>query len=238
MNLRDAVLRPALVLAFLLPAVGVRAQDPQGAPPQPEPGGAAPAPAPTRAPGDLDALQLAQAMATTMRLAQPGEPHRRLAGLAGAFDVEMTLQAPGLEAQTTRGTARAAAVLGGRYVVVNLTARIGGVLFEGLYVFGFDNMHSLYTCSWRDSMSTWAVDCSGPPPKAPDASELVLGGTLVDAASTTGRPFELHLEFTADGFAVSVHDTIGAQKVEVMRQRFTRRDEDAAGAAEPGGRDK
>lgn len=237
MNHRHVVLRPALALAFLMPAAGVLAQAPQGAPPQPDPGAAAPA----RAPGDLDALQLAQAMATTMRLAQPGEPHRRLAGLAGAFDVEMTLAAPGLEPQTTRGTARAAAVLGGRYVVVNLTARIGGVLFEGLYVFGFDNMHSLYTCSWRDSMSTWAVDCSGPPPKEPDAGVLVLGGTLVDAASTTGRPFELHLEFAADGFAVAVHDTVGVQKVEVMRQRFTRRAEgatDASGASGADGRDK
>lgn len=172
-------------------------------------------------PGGLGAIDLAKAMTESMRLATPGPEHRKLVALAGRYEVAMTLSAPGLPEQQCTGTALAAAVLGGRYLLVNCNVLVSGARLEGLYLFGFDHLHGLYTASWRDSMSTWSIECSGS--LAVDQPERVeLQGTMVDAASPTGRPFRLWLEFTADGFQVAVRDRVGEQFVEVMRQRFAR----------------
>lgn len=170
----------------------------------------------------LDAMQLARAMTSTMKLSMPGPQHERLVALEGAYTVEMTLTPPGLPPQTTTGEARAMSVLSGRYLLVNLKVRVAGVVMEGLYVLGYDNLRSLYTVSWRDSLSTWAVECAGPVSDAsPDVAALQ--GTMVDAASPTGRPFELVLGFTKAGFALAVRDQVKGELAEVMRQDFVRK---------------
>ena len=179
----------------------------------------------------LDALQLARAMTSTMKLALPGPQHERLQKLEGAYAVSMQLTPPGLPAQECLGEARAMTVLGGRYLLVNLKVRVAAVVMEGLYVFGYDNLRSLYTVSWRDSLSTWAVECAGPVSEAsPDVAALQ--GTMVDAASPTGRPFELVLGFAKDGFSLAVRDQVKGELAEVMRQTFVRKQPSEA-AAEP-----
>lgn len=195
------------------------------------------APSANALPGGLGAMELAQAMTATMQLSTPGEPHRALMSLAGRFDVAMTLRPIGLPEQECKGNALAAAVLGGRYLIVNCNVRVQAVRVEGLYLFGFDNLHGLYTASWRDSLSTWSVECSGPPDvEHPDRIEMK--GTMVDAASPTGRPFVLSLQMHDDGFEIVARDTAGDALVEVLRQRFVRskapaEGESGAGTAAP-----
>ncbi len=144
----------------------------------------------------------------------------------------MTLSPPGIPPQECRGEAKAMAALSGRYLLVNLKVRIQGVVLEGLYILGYDRLRDLYTVSWRDSMSTWAVDCSGPAPAEPGAA-IALQGTMVDAASPTGRAFELELALQDDGFAVAVKDQVGDGLFEVMRQRFVRKKQNADQTAQP-----
>jgi hypothetical protein len=170
----------------------------------------------------LDPLQLARAMTSTMKLALPGPQHERLQKLEGAYAVSMQLTPPGLPAQECLGEARAMTVLGGRYLLVNLKVRVAGVVMEGLYVFGYDNLRSLYTVSWRDSLSTWSVECAGPETEG-QKDKVALSGTMVDAASPTGRSFDLELSFLADGFSLSVRDQVKEAKVEVMRQTFSKK---------------
>jgi Protein of unknown function (DUF1579) len=169
----------------------------------------------------LDALQLARAMTSTMKLSMPGPQHERLAALEGAYEVEMTLTPPGLPAQSSKGEARAMTVLSGRYLLVNMKVRVAGIIVEGLYVMGYDNLRGLYTVSWRDSLSTWSVECAGPESEA-DKDKVVLQGTMVDAASPTGREFGLELAFTKEGFQLVVRDRVKDQLAEVMRQSFVR----------------
>ncbi len=224
-------MNPCRLPCVLLLAGAVLAQEP--IPPRAEPKPADPtepavtAPpaaakgAPAAAPGGLTVVDLAQAMAATMRWSAPGQAHRRLAALAGRFDVDMMLQPVGIERQHCTGTARAAAVLGGRYLIVNCTVKVHDVPLEGLYIFGFDNLHGLYTASWRDSLSTWSIECSGPPAAGAD-EPIELQGTMVDAASPTGRPFRMTLRCADDGFDIRVRDSAGDQLVEVMQQTFRR----------------
>ena len=207
--------------ALLAQEQGKPAQDPkpaqQQAPAQP----AQPSLVPEGAAG-LDPLQLARAMTSTMKLALPGPQHERLQKLEGAYAVSMQLTPPELPAQECLGEARAMTVLGGRYLLVNLKVRVAGVVMEGLYVLGYDNLRALYTVSWRDSLSTWSVECAGPEAEG-QKDKVAMTGTMVDAASPTGRSFDLELSFLADGFALSVRDQVKEQKVEVMRQTFVRK---------------
>jgi hypothetical protein len=198
------------------PQEAAKPQEPGKQPQQPKP-----SLVPEGAAG-LDALQLARAMTSTMKLSMPGPQHEKLAALEGVYAVEMTLTPPGLPQQTCLGEARAMGVLSGRYLLVNLKVRVAAVVMEGLYVIGYDNLRSLYTVSWRDSLSTWAVECAGPVSDAsPDVAALQ--GTMVDAASPTGRPFELVLGFAKDGFSLAVRDQVKGELAEVMRQTFVRK---------------
>lgn len=228
-----------LVASVLLVVASSQAQEPKAAaapqqpqqqpqPQQPQPG-AAQEPKPSLVPegaAGLDALQLARAMTSTMKLSMPGPQHERLAALEGAYVVEMTLTPPGLPTQTSKGEARAMTVLSGRYLLVNMKVRVAGVVMEGLYVLGFDNLRSLYTVSWRDSLSTWSVECAGPESEA-DKDKVALQGTMVDAASPTGRAFELDMTFRDNGFALAVRDRVKDEISEVMRQSFVRKLPDA-----------
>jgi hypothetical protein len=234
-------------VAVLLFAAFVVAQDPDPKPDVPKPDVPKPVTAPPAAPSDgrpalvpegaagLDAMQLARAMTATMQLSTPGPHHERLVALQGVYDVQMTLTPPGIEPQQFAGEARALAVLSNRYLLVNMKVRLAGVVLEGLYIFGFDNLRGLYTASWRDSMSTWAVDCTGPLPEKEDG-RVPMQGTMIDAASPTGRPFQLALQFTASGFDLAVEDRVQDKQMEVVRQRFVRKPEVPASDAQP--RDK
>jgi Protein of unknown function (DUF1579) len=228
------MIRSAACIFFVL--ASLQAQDPVAGstpsqPPQPQ-AGIPQDPKPSLVPegaAGLDAIQLARAMTSTMKLSMPGPQHERLAALEGAYVVEMTLTPPGLPPQTSKGEARAMTVLGGRYVLVNMKVRVAGVVMEGLYVLGYDKLRSLYTVSWRDSLSTWSVECAGPEPDA-DKGKVALQGTMVDAASPTGRAFELEFVFRDDGFVFVVRDRVKEDVAEVMRQTFMRKQQEGADA--------
>lgn len=216
---------------FVLSPLHAQEPKPGAAKQQPEPGTAQEPKlslVPEGAAG-LDALQLARAMTSTMKLSMPGPQHARLAALEGAYAVEMTLSPPDLPSQTCKGEARAMTVLSGRYLLVNMKVRVAGVVMEGLYVLGYDNLRSLYTVSWRDSLSTWSVECAGPESEA-DKGKVALQGTMVDAASPTGRAFELEMTFRDGGFALAVRDRVKDGIVEVMRQSFVRKEPQDPGA--------
>lgn len=216
------------------PAVPATAQEPKPAPSVPAKPDPNAVPAVPEGAADLDPVELAKAMNATMRLAAPGPQHQKLAALEGYHEVVMELTPPGVAAQSFPGEARAMSVLGGRYLLLNLRVKLAGVVLEGLYLFGFDNLRQHYTLSWRDSMSTWAVDCTGPLPEKDDG-RVPLEGVLVDAASPTGRPFQVVLEFRADGLELSVFDKVKTEQGKVMTQRFVKKPDPRSAA--PGAND-
>ena len=115
------------------------------------------------------------------------------------------------------------AMLGGRYVALRFTMELAGAPFEAMQLLGFDTLRQQYTSSWRDDLSTWAVDASGPL-RAEALDQLALAGTLVDARDPTGRPFRMALDLrSAQQVVVELHDTLDGRDHLVQTQRWTKR---------------
>lgn len=159
------------------------------------------------------------------RLAEPGEPHRLLARLAGAWDITVHATPPGAKQRTERGTVVGRAILGGRYVVLNYRFVHRGQPLEGVQILGYDTLRRQFTSSWRDDHSTWAVECAGS--AAPEMPERIqLRGELRDARDPGGRPFRLALTLPPDGgdkVAASLHDTLDGEEFLLQSQEWTRR---------------
>lgn len=189
---------PCLLLVFAAPL----AQDPQ-----PDPA----------------VLQHAQELART------GAPHRVLARLCATWDIAIeTPQAGGGEPRRDSGTAVGTTVLGGRYVALDHSLQLAGHPVHALQLLGFDMLRELYTSSWRDDLSTWAVEAAGPASEQePDL--LVLRGTLVDAANPTGRAFRMAIDLrTPDVVTVRVLGRVdegdeARGDVVLQTQRWTKR---------------
>jgi hypothetical protein len=151
------------------------------------------------------------------------EHHTRLQQLLGEWNVVVRTTLPGVEAREDRGTLVAASILGGRHLVLSFTLELQGAKFEAVQILGFDTLRQVYTASWRDSLSTWAVDCSGAPSSETPAV-LSLSGTLADARDPTGRPFRLVLDLGKDkAVTARTFETIDGKEVEVQSQQWTKR---------------
>jgi hypothetical protein len=174
--------------------------------------------APPQEPG-RDPAQLRRAQ----QVAAVGPEHQRLAKLVGDWDVAWTNEGRDGQARDARGTATGKLVLGGRYVQLDCKLQVQGTWLHGMQLFGFDALRQQYTSSWRDDLSTWAVDCAGPPPKEqPDLLEL--SGMLSDVHDPIGRAFRLRLDLRQDGVVlVELQDTLEGRDHVLQRQRWTRR---------------
>jgi hypothetical protein len=156
-------------------------------------------------------------------VAQTDAHHARLQRLVGEWEVVLTTKLRGEPPREDRGSVRAAAILGGRYVVADYTLAITPATVHAVQIFGFDALRQLWTSSWRDDLSTWSVECSGPPSQ-PEAGVLTLRGSLVDASEPTGRPFRQVVDLSAEGVVVvRLYDTHEGVEFELQRQRWTKR---------------
>lgn len=157
-------------------------------------------------------------------LAATGTEHALLAQLAGDWDVVFTTHATGSEAKEERGRASGSLLLGGRYVQVQFRMQSGQVPVQAIQLFGFDTLRQLFTSSWRDDLSTWAVECSGPRPDAGAEPGVVeLQGTMSDVRDPTGRPFRMRVQIEVAQVTVELRDTLDGREHVVQRQRWTRR---------------
>jgi len=121
----------------------------------------------------------AAAMEAYMKLNAPGEPHRLLAGLAGAWDMEVrTWPAPGAPPSISPGKAETRMIMGGRFVQEAVTSEMMGMPFEGISLTGYDNIKKKYVGIWMDSMTTGVFHCEGDYDAA--AKTLTMTGTTFD----------------------------------------------------------
>jgi hypothetical protein len=151
------------------------------------------------------------------------EHHTRLQQVLGEWDVAVHTALPGGDPREDRGKLVAASILGGRYMVLNFTLELQDAKLDAVLILGFDTLRQVYTASWRDSLSTWSVDCSGAPTaETPDVLTMV--GTVADARDPTGRPLRLVLELAKDKpITMRTFETIGGKEVEVQVQRWTKK---------------
>src|SRR5258708_39348846 len=150
---RFAVLPPAgtalLALLALAIPLSFTARPLQAADPQAQ--AAAPAPPPSAA--DSQAKAKAE-MEAYMKLAQPGDHHKRLGHLAGKWKTSGQIFNPGQPPVEMSGTVESSWILGGRYLQELHTGSFMGQPFEGRSLDGYDNITKEYFSTWVDNMGT------------------------------------------------------------------------------------
>lgn len=113
-----------------------------------------PAAAQEGAPPEMTPEQQAMMEAWTKAM-QPGEPHEKLAELAGEYEMTVkTWMDPNGEPEVTKGTARYEMIMGGRYLQETVEGNMMDQPFHGMGLTGYDNVKKKYWGAWVDNMST------------------------------------------------------------------------------------
>jgi hypothetical protein len=101
-------------------------------------------------------------MDAMMKAMTPGEPHKRLAELAGewTFTNKMWMD-PAAPPTESTGTATYRMILGGRYLQTEQRGEFSGMPFEGIGLLAYDNVTQKYYSTWIDSMSTGLAFSTG-----------------------------------------------------------------------------
>lgn len=129
--------------------------------------------APAGAP-DEKAMMEAMAKAST-----PGDQHKKLAAMAGTWDVKLKMwMKPGEPPTESTGTATRSSVLGGRYLEEKFDGTFMGQPFQGQGLFGYDNVTKKYVSTWADTAGTGIMKMTGAADKA--GKSITLRGSMVD----------------------------------------------------------
>ena len=143
----------ALVVAFALSATVVRSQD-QGAAAGAAVGGRL----------QQEQQQKQHDEEQMMRDAQPGEPHRQLAKLAGDWTYTTRLAMPGQEPMESKGTAKMMMTLDGRFLHEQSNGEMMGMPVTTTRVLGYNNATKNYEAVWTWTMNTGMLLLKGPSP--------------------------------------------------------------------------
>jgi hypothetical protein len=173
----------ALVLALAFPAAA------QNAVKEPKP-----APKPAAAP-DQEAMMKAWTAYMT-----PGEPHARLAKLAGSWTtVTKSWMDPAQPPEETTGTCEFRMVLGGRYLEQRFEGSMMGQPYSGIGYTGFDNVKKKYEAYWIDSAGTGMLVMSGTREAA--GKKTVYTGSMLDPTNGKNVPIRsVDTEIDDDSF--------------------------------------
>ena len=164
--------------------------------------------------------QMAAMMEDWMRLINPGPQHKLLEKMTGEWNstTEMYLQGPDAPPVVTQGKSMRKMVLGGRFVLQEEdasmmlpnaeTGDLESIPWNGMGLFGYDNIRNLYTACWADSMGTQIITMKGAADPAGrvftyygEMDEPMLGvigrtvkyvTTIVDENTQTFEIFDLH----------------------------------------------
>ena len=120
-----------------------------------------------------------------MKAATPGPQHAMLAKMAGEWTCTVKFQTdPSQPWQESQSTATISALMDGRYIQEISKGQMAGMPFNGMGVYGFDNVSGKYVSTWIDNMGTGIMNSVG----TADASGKVITwtGTMNDPA--TGKP--------------------------------------------------
>ena len=92
----------------------------------------------------------------------PGAEHRKLAAMAGDYDLTVKAwHAPDAPPTTDAGSATRKMILGDRVMVEEVSSQMMGQPYSGQGLHGFDNVTGKYWATWSDSMSTGLMVSEG-----------------------------------------------------------------------------
>jgi Protein of unknown function (DUF1579) len=157
MNILKTFALPILFLAAALMTVPSFAQD---QPTSPAAATASPAAASSGSPNE------AEMMKQMTEMAKLNENHKLLTSLDGNWNYNIKFWMnpdPNAKPQESKGTAVRKSIMGGRYVVMDVSGKMQmpgengkmkDVMFKGMGIEGYDNVKKKFTASWIDNMGT------------------------------------------------------------------------------------
>lgn len=215
MERRRALVRPLVVLLCLVASPLASPSDAEARSRKP--------PRKATAPSSPPADPAAEA-AAWRAAAQLGPPHQTvLPRLVGPFKVETRYTPAGAAAGPAHalppgyGTAEARAVLGGRYVQIDLRAEVAGLPYEALLLVGYDNAKARYTLSLADTASTLRLELEGTCTDPCNALEFT--GSYTDPRTQRTRKMRATWRLSNEG--ASVLEVFDARGVGDLAQTMT-----------------
>lgn len=118
------------------------------------------------------------------KAATPGEPHKRLADMAGSFDAAVRMwMHPGAAPTQSKGKSDNKLIWDGRFLQQDYQGDMMGKAFTGMGLTGYDNARKKYVGTWVDSMNTGISAMEG----TLDAAGKVLTMTTEMVDPMTGK---------------------------------------------------
>lgn len=154
----------------------------------------------------------------------PGPAHESLDPLVGEWDVEVKMwMSPDSPPSVSKGKAKSAWALKGRFVQETFDGEFMGKPFHGVSYTGYDNVRRKYRSVWMDDMSTTIVTAEG---------EAEDGGKVIKLACEyscpmTGEPNRKGTQVirivSRDKHIFEMHDPTLGEKSKTMEITYTRR---------------
>lgn len=156
------------------------------------------------------------AMEAMMKAAQPGEPHKALAGLAGSWEqtIKMWMD-PSKPPTESKATCESKMIMDGRYLEDKITGDFGGMKFLGQGLTAYDNLKKKYTFTWVDNMGTGVSTASGT--YDPDKKAYTYLGEEIDPLS--GKAYKTKMVthvIDKDKYEMDMYRVAGDKDVKVM----------------------
>ncbi|WHZ26109.1 MAG: hypothetical protein OJF51_000904 [Nitrospira sp.] len=122
------------------------------------------------------AMDPQEMMEVWKKLAQPGEPHKLFATLAGSWTTQTKeWMEPGKPPSESTGTAEIKMLLDGRFLYQEYNSQMMGQPYSGIGIDGYDNLTKKYVTVWIDTMGTGIFFMEGT--ASPDGKTITLRGS-------------------------------------------------------------
>jgi hypothetical protein len=165
-----------------------------------------------------------------MKAATPGAPHAMLTKMAGEWTCTVKMQMdPSQPPQESQSTATITALMDGRYIQEVATGQMNGMPFNGMGLYGFDNVSGKYVSSWIDNMGTGIMTSVGSADKSGNVITWI--GTMNDPV--TGKTAKSRMVTTVTDDS---HHTLemfgvppgGKKEMKMMTINYVRKQDAAA----------
>ena len=160
-----------------------------------------------------------------MKLMQPGEAHKHLYHYVGVWDTvtKVWMGGPGTPPMESTGTSTFTSVLGGRWVMEELTGTMMGMPYLGKGMMGYDNYKNLYVGTWYSNMSTEMLQMVGA--RHPKTGVVTMYGVMDEPQlSVHGRTVKYVIKQTDDDhFTFEIIDLHASDDYKVIELSYTRR---------------
>lgn len=180
------------------------------------------------------APDMAVMMQEMMRLATPGEAHKKLEPVIGTWDatVKFWMGGPGGPATEDKGSATFKWIMDGRYVQEDFAGTTtmpdgkGGTQklpFKGMSLMGYDNFRNMYVSNWLDNMGTAMATMTGS--AEPSGKTIHMYGQLDEPSlKVVGRTVHTVTRWVnGDQFVFEMYDLHASPDYKIMEITYTRK---------------